>query len=347
MKVGIVGIGFMGWMHWLAYQRIEQAQITAICTRSEKKLSGDWTGIKGNFGPQGEQVDLSGISCHAQLDDILADPEVEMIDICLPPNMHREVAEKALAAGKHVLCEKPMALNADDCVAMVQSAEKAERQLLIAQVLPFFPEYRYALDAIRSERYGKLLGGSFNRVISDPSDSWLPDFFDPTTVGGPLVDLHVHDAHLIRILFGMPTSLVSQGRLRDDSVEYFNTLFEFENKDLVVSASSGVIRQQGRSFTHGVEIHLEKATLHYDLAVAGSEVQIMPLTVFDSNGGAETPDLGEVDDVTAFEREILEAFESIRSGRQSSLLSGELARDALILCQKQEESVKTRTAVSF
>jgi predicted dehydrogenase len=345
MKVGIAGVGFMGWIHWLAYSRLSNAEVVAICTRSEKKRSGDWTDIKGNFGPAGEQVDLSAVKCYESVDEMLADPTIDMVDICLPPNMHASVTKAALAAGKHVLCEKPMALNTDDCVEMVKVAEQAGRQLLIAQVLPFFPEYAFALEAIQSERYGKLIGGSFKRVISDPSQSWIPDFFDPQTVGGPLIDLHVHDAHLIRILFGMPTAVHSQGRVRGETVEYCNTLFSFEDSSLVVSACSGVIGQQGRPFTHGFEIHFERATLHFELAVIGDGVSIMPLTVLNEDGSVETPDLGEVDDITAFEREISEAFESIRSGRPSALLSGELARDAIILCMKQDESVKTSARV--
>ncbi len=347
MQVGIAGVGFMGWIHWLAYSRLENAEVVAICTRSEKKRSGDWTDIKGNFGPAGEVVDLSDVQCYESLDEMLADPNIDMIDICLPPSMHASVAKSALSAGKHVLCEKPMALNADDCVQMVKHAKEAERQLLIAQVLPFFPEYSYALEAIRSERFGKLLGGSFKRVISDPSRSWIPDFFDPQTVGGPLIDLHVHDAHLIRVLFGMPTAVQSQGRVRGETVEYCNTMFSFEDPSLVVSACSGVIGQDGRPFTHGFEIHLQRATLHYELAVIGDGVSVMPLTVINQDGSCETPDLGEVDDITAFEREISEAFEAIRSGRPSALLSGDLARDAIILCIKQDRSVKTGARVEI
>lgn len=346
MKVGIAGIGFMGWIHWLAYQRLADAEVVAICTRSEKKLSGDWTEIKGNFGPRGEVVDLSGVKGYANINEMLGDPEIELVDVCLPPNLHAQVAKQALSAGKHVLCEKPMALTADDCVDMVEHAGQCDRQLLIAQVLPFFPEFAHALQLVRSGDFGKLLGGRFTRIISDPSQSWIPDFFDPTTVGGPLVDLHVHDAHFIRVLFGMPHTVHSAGRVRGDAVEFFHSLFQFDDPKLTVSATSGVICQEGRPFTHGFEIHLERATLHHDLAVVGEDVRVSPLTILHADGTVETPNLGETDDITAFEREIAEAFESIRSGRPSPLLSGDLARDAIILCAKQDESVKSGKPVA-
>ena len=61
LRVGIVGIGFMGMIHYLAWQRVSGAKVSAIATRDPKKRAGDWTGIKGNFGPPGKQEDLSGI----------------------------------------------------------------------------------------------------------------------------------------------------------------------------------------------------------------------------------------------------------------------------------------------
>ena len=62
MRAGIVGVGFMSWIHYLAYQRSEHADLVAFCSRDEKKRSGDWRDIKGNFGPPGEQIDVSSLN---------------------------------------------------------------------------------------------------------------------------------------------------------------------------------------------------------------------------------------------------------------------------------------------
>lgn len=339
LKVGIAGIGFMGWIHYLAYQKTPGVKLTAICSRDAKKLAGDWRGIKGNFGPEGTQVDLAGVNKHAEFASLLADPSVDLVDICLPPDLHASATIEALRAGKHVLVEKPMALSAADCQRMVREAEKAKRQVLVGHVLPFFPEYAHARKLIDGGRYGKLLGGTFKRIISDPL--WLKDFYDPARVGGPLIDLHVHDAHLIRLLFGMPKSVTSQGRMRGGVVEYCNTMFAFDDPSLVVSASSGVINQQGRSFTHGFEIHLERATLHYEFAAfADNKMELMPLKVLTDKGKVVWPELGDGDPTQAFVGEIKEVARSIRSGQVSPLLSGDLARDAIVLCQRQTESVQ-------
>jgi predicted dehydrogenase len=346
LQVGIAGIGFMGMIHYLGYQRTKSAKVAAICTRDTKKLSGDWRDIQGNFGPRGEMMDLSGIAQYDSYYGLLANDEIDLVDICLPPNLHLEFALQALEAGKHVFVEKPMALTADGCREMVEAANKAGRQVLVGHVLPFFPEYAKAREIIASGKYGRLLGGHFKRVISDPL--WLKDFYDPAKVGGPLVDLHVHDAHFIRMLFGMPRSVASQGRMRGDVVEYCNTLFSFDDPQLVVSATSGVIHQQGRPFTHGFEIHLEKATLLYDFAVIdGKGELLMPLTVLtgDEKENVVRPEFGGGDEITAFQAEIEEAAKSIESGKPSPILGGDLARDAIILCHKQTESVRGKRSV--
>ena len=349
INVGVAGIGFMGWIHYLAYEKVESARITAITSRSSKKLAGDWTDIKGNFGPPGERVDLSDIKTYSDLDELLGDPEIDLIDNCLPPYLHADFCVRALEAGKHVLCEKPMALTSADCDRMVATAERVGKQIFVGHVLPFFPEYAFARKVAESGEYGRLIGGSFKRVIAEPL--WLDDFFDADRVGGPLVDLHVHDAHFIRMMFGMPTTLFSQGRLRGDVVEHCSTLFGFTDPQLAVSATSGVINQQGRDFTHAYELHFEKATLHFDFAAFKDAPELMPLKVLladvaDQEAMVLRPDLGEGDSVGPFVAEIEEVVRSLEANAPSPILSGELARDAIHLCHKQTESVKCRAQVA-
>lgn len=341
MRIGLVGVGFMGWIHWLAYQKVKGVQVAAICSRDEQKLAGDWRAIKGNFGPPGKQLDLKKVAKYRALDELLADSSIDCVDLCLPPHLHEAATIQALKAGKHVFVEKPMALTTAECKKMVDAATKVGKQIFVGHVLPFLPEYAYAWKLIQSGKYGQVLGGSFKRVISDPL--WIKDFYDPKLVGGPLIDLHVHDAHFIRLLFGMPTALISQGRMRGEVVEYCNTLFHFADKSLAVNSTSGVINQQGRSFTHGFEIHLEKATLHFELAVlAEGQIEQMPFKVLLPNGKVLRPDLGTGDPMlVAFEHEIKEVANCLKKNQPSQLLGAELARDAIILCHKQTDAVKT------
>lgn len=335
VRIGIVGVGFMGMTHYLAYRQVKGAKVRAICTRDSNKLAGDWRGIKGNFGPPGEVMDLTGVRGYSDWQDLLRDPEIDLVDVCLPPALHAEVACAAAAAGKHVLCEKPIALAMADGQRMVAAAKKAGRLLMIAQVLPFFPEYRFALQVAASGKFGKPLGGHFKRVIADPL--WIEDFFDPRGAGGPVVDLHIHDAHFLRLLCGQPRAVFSTGRMRGEAVEFVNTQFLFADPAVTASAQSGVIRQQGRAFTHAFEIYFEKATLTYDLAGVGDPPAGTPLTVMDSKGKTYCPPLKPVD---AFVAELTEAVKAVKTGRPSALLAGGLALDALTLCHREQQSVR-------
>ena len=335
VRIGIVGVGFMGMIHYLAYKSVAGAKVAAICTRDTKKLAGDWRGIQGNFGPPGEMMDLGPIARYENWQDLLADPKIDLVDICLPPRMHAEVTVAALRAGKHVICEKPIALNTADARRMVKAAQQSRRLLMIAHVLPFVPEFAFVRQAAVSGKYGKVLGGHFKRIISDPL--WLKDFYDPASVGGPVVDLHIHDAHFIRLLWGIPKAVQSTGRGRGQVVEFINSQFLYD-ADTLVTATSGVIHQQGRSFTHGFEVYFERATMTYDSSVLdGQPVVSMPLTVLTARGKVERPKLREAD---AFASELADAVKAVRSGRPSELLAGDLALDALALCQKQTVSAQ-------
>lgn len=338
LKIGIAGLGFMGMVHYLSYHKLRGVKVAAICDPKAKVRAGDWRGIKGNFGPPGKKMDLSGVSAYESLDELIADDELDAIDICLPPALHADAACKALASGKHVFCEKPMAMRLADCDRMVRAAKKHDRQLLIGHVLPCFPEYAWALKEINSGKHGELLGGSFKRVISDPA--WLTHYWNADRVGGPMLDLHVHDAHFIRLLFGNPGSVKTSGRMREGLPEYWDTQFEYPGQS--VTATSGTINQQGRPFQHAFEIHLERATLVFDFAVLGDRAEYLcPPTMLTAGGKAKQPKLAGGDPMDAFVSELREAVRCLKTGAESPVLGAELARDAIRLCQTQSKSLET------
>jgi predicted dehydrogenase len=95
-------------------------------------------------------MDLRKLQRYSNFDDLLNDPEVDLIDVCTPTNLHADMALRALAAGKHVLVEKAISLEARDADAMLKAAGRAGKLLMVAHVLPFFPEFAFAAEAIRS-----------------------------------------------------------------------------------------------------------------------------------------------------------------------------------------------------
>src|SRR4029453_8105431 len=120
---------------------------------------------------------------------------------------------------------------------------------MVAHVLPFFPEFAYAAEAIRSKRYGRVLGGHFKRVISRPD--WSGDIGDASKTGGPAVDLHIHDTHFIGLAAGVPDRVFSPGGVAPDgSVEYLTTQYLYGSGGPALSCSSGAVAMSGRPFVH-------------------------------------------------------------------------------------------------
>jgi predicted dehydrogenase len=89
------------------------------------KRSGDLSKISGNLSRAGEKLDFSNVKQYAKLEEALADPSIEAVDLCLPTYLHESAAIAALRAGKHVLVEKPMALDGEACDRMIAEAEKS------------------------------------------------------------------------------------------------------------------------------------------------------------------------------------------------------------------------------
>jgi predicted dehydrogenase len=338
VRIGIVSLGFMGMIHYLAARKLKGAKVVALCSRDKKKLAGDWRGIRGNFGPPGEMMDLSGLKTYERLEDMLADKDVDLIDICNPTHLHPETAIQALRASKHVLVEKAIALDGGDADRMVAAARQAGKLLMVAHVLPFFPEFAYAASAIRSGRHGKLLAAHLKRVISKPD--WSAEIGDASKTGGPAIDLHIHDTHFIGLICGVPGQVFSTGVVEGDAVSYLTTSYLYGKDGPAVTCASGALAMKGRPFVHGYEIYLEKATLVYESGTC-------PLTVLLPDGNVEHPRLEGGDDATAaFTQELQAAVDGIQADKEHDYLSGKLARDALVLCHKEIESVKTGRAVT-
>lgn len=340
IRVGLVGIGFMGWIHQLAYRRSKTAKLAAFCSSDSKKRAGDWRGIQGNFGPPGDQIALDGIEVFESLEQMARSPYIDVIDICLPPYLHTAAAILAMEHGKDVLCEKPLALNAGDCSRIIRTSEQTQRMLMVAHVLPYMGAFAFATELVAKETYGKPIGGYFKRIISDPT--WIPDFYAKDKVGGPLVDLHVHDLHWIQLLFGKPNGVHAVGRMQGDVAKFAHVVYDFGTAGLAVSSTSGVIDGPGRPFTHGFELHLENATLQHEFAAYSDAAETMPLKIVTRDGEVIRPELPVGDDVDAFVAEIEDMAESVRTRKMAPRLDGQLAAQAVELAITIQEQLASR-----
>ena len=176
MKVGIVGVGSMGVTHAAGWAETP-AQIVGFTAETQKEAGS----LAAKYKSQ----------VYASLDEML--PEIDVLDICSPTHMHYEMALKAAAAGKHIVCEKPLARTTQQAQEIVAACQKAGVQLLVAHVVRFFPEYALARSAVAEGQIGKpgvirLHRGSYRP--KKPAGNW---FLDEEKSGGILMDLMIHD----------------------------------------------------------------------------------------------------------------------------------------------------------
>jgi myo-inositol 2-dehydrogenase/D-chiro-inositol 1-dehydrogenase len=162
-------------------------------------------GVHSDDGRAGE---MTGAEPVAALDDLLS--RYEIIDICTPTFTHKDLVLAAVEAGRHVICEKPLARTVDEARQVVKAAEAANVRLLPAHVVRFFPAYAAMADAVRSGEIGELAVLRFTRAGTYPT--WSPWFADPALSGGILVDQMIHDFDLARLVAGEVVRVHAQAR---------------------------------------------------------------------------------------------------------------------------------------
>jgi predicted dehydrogenase len=181
------------------------------------------------------------------------------VSICTPTDTHVELALEALSAGKHVLVEKPVSLDAGEIERLDLVAKRARRLCMPAMCMRFWPGWSWLKTAIEDGRYGAVQSAAFQRCASRPS--WGQAFYaDSKRSGGALFDLHIHDADLVRWLFGDPTSVASTG-----SLDHVTTLYRFAKGPRHVMAEGGWDHSGGFPFRMRHVVVFERATAEFDL----------------------------------------------------------------------------------
>lgn len=209
MRIAVLGLGFMGATHLKAWQQVAGAEVVAVASDEERQLTGDLTGIQGNIGGPGERMDFSAMARYSDWRQAVEDPKADAVDICLPTNLHAPAAIAALRADKHVLVEKPMALQPEEAQAMIAAARDTGRILMVAQVLRFFPAYRALAERVKNGRLGQVRAALFRRRCAAPA--WSKWLGDKGASGGAVLDLLVHDVDICLHLFGAPEFISASG----------------------------------------------------------------------------------------------------------------------------------------
>ncbi|MBE5787188.1 MAG: Gfo/Idh/MocA family oxidoreductase [Clostridiales bacterium] len=189
VKIAVIGCGGISGAHLAAYQKNPNVEIYALCDINEKQVNkrGDEYGVNRRY-----------LDCETMLREL---PEIDAVSVCTWNSAHAPCTIAALKAGKHVLCEKPMAMNAKEAEEMLQAAKDAGKLLMIGFVRRFGNDCAILSDLIADDQFGEIYyaKATYLRRNGNPG-GWFGD--KSRSGGGPLIDLGVHVIDLTRYLMG-------------------------------------------------------------------------------------------------------------------------------------------------
>jgi predicted dehydrogenase len=333
VNVAVVGLGFMGVTHLRAYLQNKAARVVAVCDAVRLPVNGVLAGVAGNIKKTddihlGKQVKVS-----RQLEEVLSLPEVDLVDLCTPTPLHPDQAIAALKAGKHVLCEKPLARTSARARKILQVSKSARGFLMPAMCMRFWPGWSWLKEVVDKHTYGKVLLARFRRLSEMPG--WSKQGTYTTDLGGALFDLHIHDTDFVQFLFGRPKSVCSSGVTGPTgSINHVTTLYNYVKGPSVYAEGSWLL---AKGFHMSFTLHCERATLDFDLARGAESLQVTEM------GKSTRPVKLEATD--GYNLEIDYILQCALRGRPPKVVTAEDAVTTLEICEAEEKSVTTGKVV--
>jgi predicted dehydrogenase len=328
VKVGIIGLGMMGRTHYEAYANIKDAQVVAVSDADPKRAAGDLRGTAGNVLAGGiSQLPMERIKGTTDYRELLAMSDVDVVDVCVPTTQHLEVSTAALKAGKHVVCEKPLARTLAEGEQIAAAAKSTKGFFMPAMVMRFWPQWVWLKKAVAAETYGKVRSATFRRVASMPP-GW---YRNGVISGGAALDLHVHDVDFVYHLFGWPKALHARGYSKTSGeLDHVTTQFFYDHVPHVYAEGSWAMAD-GFGFKMQYTVNFETATADFDLA------REQPLLLTRS---------GKTEPVTCepgagYEPELRYFINCVRTGERPSVVTAEDGVQSLRLIDAERESVRS------
>jgi predicted dehydrogenase len=339
IQVGIVGLGFMGVTHIRAYRKIEGVRIAAICDAVRLPLDGDLSQVSGNLGDADPvKLDMSQTKAYKDINELLANPDVDLIDLCVPTPAHPKLSIASLKAGKHVICEKPLARNSVLAREIADAAQAAKGFFMPAMCLRFWPEWAWVKKAIEHATYGRVLSARFRRV-SEPPLWGRESYFKGEQSGGALLDLHIHDTDFVQFCFGRPRAVFSSGFTHySGAIDHVVTQYKVES-GATVSAEGTWVMTEGFGFNMEYTVVFEKATADYNLKRGADALQLFehgqPVRTVHCEGG------------DGYVGELSHMIDSITSGKPPTIVTARDGQSAVDICEAEERSIQTGQVVTL
>ena len=325
VTVAILGGGFMGAAHAANYKALgERVRVKVVASRTADRAA--------------RVAAVVGAEVSGDLGRALEDPEVDAVDICLPTPLHREYAERALAAGKAVFLEKPIALTIADADAIVAAAARSDAVFMVGMVLRFWPEYVELQRLVAAGKLGRPLAVSAFR-LSPPAD-WNDWMADREQSGGTPVDLMIHDLDQMNWLLGTPQRVYAH----EPTPGHVHAVVDYGGASGVVEGSMAMPRSY--PFSSSIRVLGEAGVAEYGFSAApvegegniGASDSARGLRVFPVGG---EPESVPVESADPWGPEIEEFVSCVEDGRQPEQGTAEQARLALQVALAAARSLET------
>ncbi len=336
VNVAVVGLGFMGITHIKSYQQLPDAKLVAVCDAYRQPVNGVLPGISGNISSP-DTLELGrDVRAYKELDDLLKDGGVDLIDLCVPTPLHVPQAIAALAAGCHVLCEKPLARTSALSREIVAAAKSAKGCFMPAMCMRFWPGWAWLKELAAKQTYGKILTARFRRVSAPPGWS-RQAYFNGGESGGALLDLHIHDTDFVQFVFGRPQRVYSTGLSRfSGAIDHVVTQYHVAGGATVHAEGSWLLTA---GFNMAYTIMCERATVDFDSARGAEALRI-------DEEGQPTRTI-KPDGVDGYVEELRHFITCIQSGRPPSIVTAEDALGSVEICEAEERSIQTGQVVTL
>lgn len=330
INIGIIGLGFMGRMHYDTYAKIPDARVMAVCDSDPRRAAGDLSGGWGNIaGAATQKLPMDRIKGYTDVDQFLANPDLQVVDICLPTPAHLDIVTRALKAGKHVLCEKPMALSVQEAQAIAAATKSASGMFMPAMCMRFWSEWEWLRETVRSGKYGKVKSAVFRRLGVVPQ-GW---FRNGKLSGGAIVDLHIHDVDFIYNVFGMPSNVYATGYVGPTGeIDHLVSQFRFDSgpgAGALVSAEGGWAQADGFGFRMLYLVNFEQATADFDIGRK-------PTLQVHKDGKSEKIETSGRD---GYAGELAYFLECVRNGQKPTVVTADDAVAGLKIVDAEKRSI--------
>ncbi len=332
INIAVAGLGFMGVTHLRVYQKLRNARIVAVCDPLRLPVNGIVGGVSGNIQNSGGIQLGETVKAYCDFHEMLADADVELVDICTPTALHAAQTVAALQAGKHVLCEKPLAQNVSEARKVLRAAAASENFLMPAMCMRFWPGWSWLKKIVAEKTYGAVRAASFRRVTSKPAWSTAG-----THAGGALLDLHIHDTDFVNYLFGCPASVFSSGVTdANGDVDQVVTQYFYPRGPAVHAEGSWLLPD---GFNMSFALHCERATIDYDLSRGAGALRL-----HETGKKLRTIKLKATD---GYGEEIRYFVDCVARGERPSVVTAHDGVTALEICAAEEKSVRTGMVVKL